>query len=487
MRFLRPLRGKGGKGNPIWEKDDVMNTIWKPQPRQRDFMIRTEYEALYGGAAGGGKSEALVCEALRQVDKPFYRGLLIRKTFSQLEELVSKSLRYYKAAYPGAKYNGSQHKWTFPSGAQIYFGSMPNKNSYLNYQGLSYEYIGVDELTHFTQAEYEYLTSRNRANGEGARVYIRATANPGGIGHGWVKDRFVTVTKPNTTHTYTAEAIAPDGTKYNVERTRVFIPSSVFDNKILLANDPSYIGTLAMMPEAQKRALLYGEWDSFEGQVFTEFRNNSDGYLSGINTHVIEPFEIPRHWRRYRAYDFGYSKPYAVLWFAVDTEGRAYLYRELYGASGANIGVREEASLQAKKVREIEDELEQGADIIGVADPAIWEESRGKANRIITMFEKQGVYFQKGDNRRLAGKMQVHERLRFDEDGRPGLYIMNNCRNTIRTLPALVYDTRNVEDVDSECEDHIYDALRYFLMTVPAASKPLPLADTRRWTPLGLY
>ena len=300
MRFLRPLRGKGGKGNPIWEKDDVMNTIWKPQPRQRDFMIRTEYEALYGGAAGGGKSEALVCEALRQVDKPFYRGLLIRKTFPQLEELVSKSLRYYKAAYPGAKYNGSQHKWTFPSGAQIYFGSMPNKNSYLNYQGLSYEYIGVDELTHFTQAEYEYLTSRNRANGEGARVYIRATANPGGIGHGWVKDRFVTVTKPNTTHTYTAEAIAPDGTKYNVERTRVFIPSSVFDNKILLANDPSYIGTLAMMPEAQKRALLYGEWDSFEGQVFTEFRNNSDGYLSGINTHVIEPFEIPRHWRRYR-------------------------------------------------------------------------------------------------------------------------------------------------------------------------------------------
>lgn len=147
----------------------MTNTVWKPQPKQREFMSRPEYEALYGGAAGGGKSEALVCEALRQVHLPFYRAVLFRKTFAQLEELISKSLRYYRAAYPGAKYNAAAHRWTFPSGACIYFRSMPNSSSYLNYQGLSYEYIGFDELTHFTQKEYEYLISRNRANGPGAR------------------------------------------------------------------------------------------------------------------------------------------------------------------------------------------------------------------------------------------------------------------------------------------------------------------------------
>ncbi len=464
-----------------------MKTIWTPQEKQKLFMERSEYEVLYGGAAGGGKSDALVIEALRQVHLPFYRAVIFRKTVPQLDELISKSYKYYKAAFPKAKYNSTRHKWKFPSGAEIYFASMPHKMSHLNYQGLSYEFIGFDELTHFMKEEYEYLISRNRANGPGARVYIRATANPGGIGHGWVKDRFITAAPPGQTVKYTAVAVSPEGEEYKIERTRVFIPASVFDNKILMTNDPSYLGNLAMLPEANKKALLYGDWDSFSGQVFSEWKDNPEGYESGINTHVIEPFKIPSHWRRYRAYDFGYSKPYAVLWFAVDEDGRAYLYRELYGADGANVGVREEATEQARRVKQIENELESGRNIFGVADPAIWDESRGTSGSIITMFEKEGVYFEKADNRRLSGKMQVHRRLAFDDGKRPGLYVFENCVNTIRTLPSLVYSTRNVEDVDTEGEDHIYDALRYFLMLVPMASPKEEKYVETKWTPLGWY
>ena len=285
--------------------------IWTPQPKQAEFMQRAEDEVLYGGAAGGGKSEALVCEALRQVHLPFYRACIFRKTYPQLEEIISKSHRYYKAAFPAAKYNETKHVWTFPSGAKIYFRSMAHKNSYLQYQGLSFEYIGFDELTHFTREEYEYLLSRNRANGPGARVYIRATANPGGIGHGWVKERFIDALEPRVAKEFEAEVRTPDGKAVKTKKTRVFIPASVFDNRILMENDPGYIGNLAAMPEAEKKALLYGDWNSFSGQVFTEWRDRREGYKTGLSTHVIEPFKIPGHWTRYRAYDFGYTKPYA--------------------------------------------------------------------------------------------------------------------------------------------------------------------------------
>ena len=450
----------------------MSKVIWKPQPRQAEFMARPEYEALYGGAAGGGKSDAMVAEALRQIHIPHYKAILFRKTFPEARELILKSQRLYPRVCKGAKYNGSEHCWTFPSGAKIYFGSMPNSTSYIRYQGLSFAFIGFDELTHFTLDEYQYLISRNRADGPGVRVYIRATANPGGIGHGWVKERFITSMPPNTPLTIKSSIVTPDGDTKEVTRQRIFIPSSVFDNKELLKNDPDYLANLATLPDAQKKALLYGDWDSFTGQVFTEWRNNPDGYERRQHTHVIEPFEIPAHWRRYRSFDFGYAKPFAVQWWAVDTDGRVYLYRQLYGCTETpNTGIKWEPRRIAREIRRIEDEQEKGNAIIGIADPSIWDQSRGSDGTVINMMEAEGVYFDKAKNDRISGKMQLHYRLAFDSKGYPMMYVFNTCRQFIRTLPNLVYDNVRVEDIDTTQEDHDYDACRYFLMENPIKAR----------------
>ena len=444
--------------------------VWKPQPRQLAFMARTEDEALYGGAAGGGKSDALVIEALRQVGIPHYRALILRKTFPQLKDLIDKTMRYYRPVFPRAKYNASAHVWTFPSGAKIYFGSMHRAQDRYNYQGLAFDFIGIDELTHFTWEEYSYIMSRNRPTGPGTRVYIRATANPGGVGHGWVKGRFISPAPPGVRMVVHKTIHRPDGTDQEMRRTRIFIPSTVFDNPELLKNDPGYLANLASLPEAEKQALLYGSWDSFSGQVFTEWRNDPAHYQDQRWTHVIDPFPIPAHWRIWRGYDFGFSKPFSVGWYAVDEERRIYRIKELYGCTGQpNEGVKMDPAEQARQIREAEqnDPMLRGRVIRGVADPAIFDESRGES--IAAMMERSPnfIHWDKGDNTRLAGKMQYHYRLAFDGEGRPMFQVFTTCRNFIRTIPSLVYDEVHVEDIDTKQEDHIYDECRYVLMENP--------------------
>ena len=446
----------------------MSKVIWTPQPRQRAFMERWEDEALYGGAAGGGKSDAMLAEALRQVDIPNYRGIVFRQTYPQLEALISRSLELYKAAYPKAKYNDTKKVWTFPKGSQIFFGYMLREKDKYNYQGKPYDFIGFDELTQFSMTQYEYLRSRNRPTGPGTRVYMRATANPGGVGHGWVKERFITRAVPNTTIWTNEEILSPEGKKIKVRSSRVFIPSTVFDNKELLKNDPQYLARLAILPEAERNALLYGDWDSFSGQVFMEWRNDPVHYKDRRKTHVIEPFRIPSGWKIYRGFDWGYSKPFSVGWYAVDYQGRMYRIRELYGCTGVpNVGVKWTAQEVARKIREIEstDENIRGRRIWALADPAIFAENGGES--IADMMAKEGVYFDKADHTRIAGKMQIHYRFAFDEEEKPMLYIFNTCRHFIRTIPTLVYDDKDVEDIDTDTEDHIYDECRYVCMANP--------------------
>lgn len=446
-------------------------TVWTPQPKQAEFMSRTEFEALFGGAAGGGKSDAIVIEALRQVGVPHYKGLIIRKTYPQLRELIDKSMNYYKKAFPKARWNNTEHTWRFPSGAKIIFGAMQHTQDRLNYQGQSYDYIAFDELTHFTQEEYLYMFSRCRPNGKGTICYIRSTANPGGIGHAWVKERFITAAPPMTT-IYSEQTITDaSGKIHKGQRDRVFIPSSVFDNQILLENDPNYLLNLASLPTAERNALLYGDWDTFSGQVFTEWRNDPAHYNDRAGTHVIAPFEVPAHWRIWCGLDWGYSRPYSVHWYAVDEDRRIYCIRELYGCTGEpNVGLKQEPVEVAANIKAIEesDPNLKGRNIQRVGDPAIWG-TQGPES-IGSLFERQRLYFEKGDHSRIDGKMQVHHRLRFDETGRPMLYVFNTCKHLIRTLPTLVYDENNVEDIDSAGEDHAYDELRYVCMRNPIAA-----------------
>ncbi|MBQ7623688.1 MAG: terminase family protein [Clostridia bacterium] len=454
----------------------MTDIIWAPQEKQRIFMSRPEYEALYGGAAGGGKSDALVIEALRQVEIPYYKALILRKTFPELSELIEKSQNYYPRAYPGARYNASSHTWRFPSGAKIVFGAMQHEEDKTRYQGRAFDFIAFDELTHFTRDEYVYMFSRNRPNGPGTRVYIRATANPGGVGHAWVKERFITAAPPLTPVKSVVSWREPDGKIREKAQYRVFVPSTVFDNGALIKNDPLYVSRLAALPHGLREALLYGDWDSFSGQVFAEWKNDPAHYGDRTRTHVIAPFKIPREWGVWCSLDWGYSKPFSVGWYAVDPERRLYRIREYYGCTGTpDEGLLLEPSAVAREIRRIEEEDPnlKGRRIQRVGDPAIWNSDGTES--IGALFERERVYIRPGKNARIAGKMQAHHRLAFDAAGKPGLYVFSTCGNFIRTFPALNYSKSDVEDVDTSQEDHIYDELRYVCMENPVAPKA-PLA-----------
>lgn len=476
------------------------NVIWQPQPKQAEFMSRWEDEALYGGAAGGGKSDSLINEATRQVDNRDYRGIIFRKTFPELSDLIDRSQTIYSMAFPKARYNDSKHVWIFPSGAKIYFGSMQHKKDRLKYQGKHFDFIGFDELTHFTWDEYSYMFSRNRPSkspkgDKKTRVYMRSTTNPGGVGHGWVKDRFIDAAPPMTTLWEEADVYTPDGDVIHTKRSRIFVPASVFDNRIMLEEDPQYLGRLALLPEKERNALLYGDWDSFEGQYFTDFKLSPDPELckkAGITveqakaqnrfTHVIEPFDLnvgaARGWTIYRSYDFGYAKPFSCAWWAVDYEGTIYRILELYGCKDTpNTGVMWTPEEQAKKIHEIETTHPwlKGKKIYGVADPAIWDASRGES--IAEMMNRYGVYFTPGDHERIPGWMQCHYRLQFSDDGYPRMYVFSNCKAFIRTVPLMMYSETNVEDLDSSLEDHVSDEWRYFCMSRPV--KPMERKEVK--------
>tara|TARA_Y100000034_G_scaffold122165_1_gene167285 strand:+ start:3617 stop:4963 length:1347 start_codon:yes stop_codon:yes gene_type:complete len=278
-------------------------------------------EILYGGAAGGGKSEALLIEAMRDIAHPEYRGILFRRTYPELSmSLIDRSRDLYGGR---GRYNEAQHTWVFPSGARIVFAHIQRELDVKRYQSAAFAFIGFDELTSFTQYQYEYMASRNRNT---ARLFnrIRSATNPGGVGHSWVKTRFIDRLEPHRVKWFVrrrgADVEVEEGTPN--ARSRQFIPAKVSDNPSLTDADPGYVARLEALPEKEAQMLLEGRWDvAFEGLVYSEFDSMRN---------VIDPIPIPKEWMRFRAVDFGYNNPFVCQWWALSPDDELHLYRELY-------------------------------------------------------------------------------------------------------------------------------------------------------------
>ena len=268
-----------------------------------------------------------------------------------------------------------------------------------------------------------------------------------------------------------------------------------------MREQPEYIKQLELLPPKLRQAWLEGRWDVFQGAFFEEFRQTPDMqkcHDAGITveeamqerrwTHVIKPFDIPKDWKIYRSYDWGYGKPFSCGWWAVDYDGVAYRILELYGCTGTpNEGVKWSNKVQFDKIAEIEREHPylKGKRIQGVADPSIWDASRGVS--AAEEAEKHQLWFEPGDNERIAGWMQVHERLRFDENGYAMMYFFENCKAAIRTVPLMMYDEHKPEDLDTDLEDHCPDEIRYFCMMRPIAPREVKEDKIPLYDPLDQY
>ena len=414
---------------------------------QTQFLAASEREVFYGGARGGGKSFALLADPLRYCTKQKHRALIIRRTMPELRDLINHSQQLYPKAYPGAKWREQEKEWKFPSGARIEFGYAENLTDVLRYQGQSYTWIGIDELPQYANVDiYNFLRSSLRSVDPDIPVYMRATGNPGNVGSLWVKNMFVDPAVPNTK--FDIEIQTPLGVK---KISRRFIPAKLQDNPYLMQTD-DYYAMLASLPEVQRKQFLEGNWEAYEDSSFPEFSKE---------IHVIKPFDIPRNWMRFRTCDWGYSSPACCLWLAVDFDNNIFVYRELYTQ-------RVTADIFARKVLD----AEQGEYIrYGVLDSSTWARRGDIGPSIAETMILEGCKWRPSDRSprsRIAGKLELHKRLRPDEDtGYPSLFILDNCVNLIRTLPMLPTDKNNPEDVDTHTEDHAYDALRYGCMSRP--------------------
>ena len=421
--------------------------IWRPTPKQAEFLSCPAREVLGGGSAGGAKTESLLAGAMSQVENPLHRALLIRRSYPMLRDMIGRSHELYPAL--GGSYSKQERMWTFPSGATIEFGYLDSPEDRFNYQGRQFSFLGFDELTQLpgdgqdangepVNTGYLFLVSRLRSpEGSGLRHELRAVCNPGGVGHSWVKQRWGIPDDGSA-----SERIDPK-TGYR----RVFIPMRLKDNPYLANTD--YARGLDALSLSDQKTLKKGRWDVYEGSFFSEW----DPKL-----HVCDSFPVPDVWPVWRGADDGWSSPAAVLWLAHDKiHDVMYVVRELYRAKMT-------PEMMADAVLQIDREFGPGRYLDGMLDSASFVDI-GTGSRAQQM-NRMGCRWKpadKGPGSRIAGASSIHARLAIRSDGQPGLKIFRTCTNLVRTLPALPHSRTNPDDIDTDAEDHVADALRYGL------------------------
>ena len=423
----------------VREEVKAKEVIFQPnEGPQTDFLAAPETDVLYGGAAGGGKSYAMLVDPLRFAHRAAHRALILRRSMPELRELIDKSRELYPKAFPGCRFREVEKIWTFPSGAKLEFGFLERDADVYRYQGQAYSWIGFDEITHLsTEFSWNYLSSRLRTTDPEIQPYMRCTANPGGAGAHWVKKRYVHPSEPNESF------VGKDGL------TRKFIPARLDDNPYL-SKDGRYEQMLKALPDVQRKQLLEGDWDITEGAAFTEF---------DTEIHVIPPFEIPIGWERVKGIDYGYASESSCIWGCVDpTDGTLIIYRELYrkGLTGVDL---------AQLITNMD--LEDPFSVQGVLDTAAWNRTGTTGPTVGETLQRAGHKLRRADKNRIQGKIQIHEYLRVQPSGRPKIQIFSSCPNLIRELQSIPLDKSNPEDVDTHAPDHAYDALRYLIMSRP--------------------
>lgn len=457
-----------------WSYDE----FYKPEPRQWLAHQVVADEILYGGAAGGGKTEWLIAEALRVTLRYGFPSLILRRTLKELKQptgIISRMLLRIPRSV--GRYNATEHTWYFRNGGTIQLGFLANDADLQQYMGAEYAFIGWDQVEHFTEYQFDRMHHPLRvaethpgyrnAKAEGFSPFMAASANPGGIGHVWVKGRFIDPAVPETVFDDPYWEPNPEDPR-DRPSTRVFIPAKVTDNRYLKGTP--YLRTLNSLPEAERRALRDGDWDVFVGQMF-KFRRD---------THVIEPEDLPIPMggvKKVMGVDYGMSNPFAALWVAIFPDDLFVVYRELYKT---DLTAKEQA--QAIKDAERFGERREGRPIPVYLDPSCW--ARGKdspaplakgappKDSIAWDYAQAGLPIKRANNERIIGVKTLRDALQVRKDGRPRLLVYSTCVNLIRTFPALIRDTSNPEDVNTDGEDHAYDALRYAVLGARRQSPP---------------
>ena len=443
--------------------------MWTPQPGPQTAFVKSEvFEVIYGGARGGGKTDAALGDFALHANRygAGARGLLVRRTRVALEPTVARARQIFGPA--GAVWAEQKSRFVWPSGARLSFRHLDHDSHADAYQGHDYSRVYVEALTQFGDSRLVDKLKATLRSAHGVPCGFRATCNPGGAGHNWVKARYIDAGPFNIiTETYTNPF---DGTSVGLDR--MFIPARLTDNPKLLANDPLYVARLAQSGSKELvRAWLEGDWDIIEGAFFDQW---------SASRNVCKPFVVPAPWTRFRSFDEGYAAPFSVGWWAIATDdvetpqgqliarGAMVRYREWYGCGGKpNEGVRLTAEEIAKGIQQ----RERGETIAyGVADTSIFarkgERDPSVAERMTPFVGRQ----QPADKRRFDGWDQMRARIKGTEDGAM-LFVFDTCRDFIRTVPVLQHDPARAEDLDTDGEDHIADETRYACMSRPMTAK----------------